>query len=425
MRDEIYNRWFADRGVKLALYLPSGETFEYYHDQTSFINLLKKVSLQIQKNWPNHISRYLELKRKIIRDAKDLALVVNKKNKKNILKAYQKYIASAYAFCEYIWSPWVIIHILEPEFYQKFPNNEIVSSLEEPIEYLKMQKEAIRLSPKQLQAKFGWLNVYNPYDKPYNEAYFKKIKDKITAKEVKNQIKHLNKNKDDFKKFVQTLSKKWKLKAQIIHKYAFLKTDRIDAWKKTMVSLTELCKYLSTLIPGMTAKDASFLSVHEVISILEGKINIGVKKIKLRSNNKAAYLLTQKEEIVSYSQNNIKELKSLLLAKQGGRQGLTGVTACKGIARGMVVIINHSKDVKKIKRGNIFVARYTFPSFTPFMKISAAIVTDEGGLTSHAAIVARELGIPCIIGTKIGTKFFKDGDMVEVDANKGLIKTIN
>ena len=58
------------------------------------------------------------------------------------------------------------------------------------------------------------------------------------------------------------------------------------------------------------------------------------------------------------------------------------------------------------------------------MKKAAAIVTDEGGITSHAAIVSRELGIPCVIGTKFATKVFKDGDLIEVDADKGIVRKI-
>ncbi len=64
----------------------------------------------------------------------------------------------------------------------------------------------------------------------------------------------------------------------------------------------------------------------------------------------------------------------------------------------------------------------THPEFLSLMKQASAIVTDEGGVTCHAAIVARELGIPCVIGTKMATKVLKDGDEVEVDADKGIVK---
>ncbi len=66
----------------------------------------------------------------------------------------------------------------------------------------------------------------------------------------------------------------------------------------------------------------------------------------------------------------------------------------------------------------------TSPEYIFLIKLSKAIVTDAGGLTSHAAIVSRELGIPCIAETKIATKVLKDGDLVEVDANKGIVKII-
>ena len=66
----------------------------------------------------------------------------------------------------------------------------------------------------------------------------------------------------------------------------------------------------------------------------------------------------------------------------------------------------------------------TSPEYIFVMRKAVAIITDAGGLTCHAAIVSRELGIPCIVGTKIATKIFKTGDLIEVDANTGIIKKI-
>ena len=66
----------------------------------------------------------------------------------------------------------------------------------------------------------------------------------------------------------------------------------------------------------------------------------------------------------------------------------------------------------------------TTPDMVPIMKKAAAFVTDEGGITCHAAIVSREMKKPCIIGTKIATKILHDGQLVEVDANRGIVKII-
>ena len=102
-----------------------------------------------------------------------------------------------------------------------------------------------------------------------------------------------------------------------------------------------------------------------------------------------------------------------------------GMVACKGKKiKGVVKIIEESKNISKMNKGDILVANETTPDYIIGMKIAGAIITNQGGITSHAAIVSRELNIPCIIGTKIATKVLKDGDLVEVDANKGVVRII-
>ena len=101
-----------------------------------------------------------------------------------------------------------------------------------------------------------------------------------------------------------------------------------------------------------------------------------------------------------------------------------GNCAYAGMAEGRVKIINQPQDMEKMKKGDILVSIATMPNIVPAIKKAMAIITNEGGLTCHAAIVSRELGIPCVIGTKIATKVLKDGDLVEVDANQGIVKII-
>ena len=81
-------------------------------------------------------------------------------------------------------------------------------------------------------------------------------------------------------------------------------------------------------------------------------------------------------------------------------------------------------DIKRVQEGDILVTNTTHPNYLPAMQKAAAFVTNEGGIISHAAIVARELKKPCIVGTKIATQLLKDGDMVEVDADKGMVKKL-
>jgi pyruvate,water dikinase len=82
------------------------------------------------------------------------------------------------------------------------------------------------------------------------------------------------------------------------------------------------------------------------------------------------------------------------------------------------------REGSKVMDGDILVATMSTPDFLPAMMRAAAFVTDIGGITSHAAIVSREMGKPCVIGTKMATKVLKDGDLIEVDATKGVVRKI-
>jgi len=105
---------------------------------------------------------------------------------------------------------------------------------------------------------------------------------------------------------------------------------------------------------------------------------------------------------------------------------LKGIVACRGRVVGKVQILSKAKEYKfdKFKKGNVLVAMTTSPRYLPAIRNAAAIVTDFGGQASHAAIISRELKKPCIVGTKIATKTLKNGQKVEVDAIKGIVKII-
>jgi len=104
-----------------------------------------------------------------------------------------------------------------------------------------------------------------------------------------------------------------------------------------------------------------------------------------------------------------------------GRILLKGLAASPGIATGRVKVIFSEKEISKVEEGDILVTTMTTPDMVPAMKRAAAIVTDEGGMTCHAAIVSRELGVPAVVGTKQATKILKDGMLVTVDGEKGII----
>jgi len=104
-----------------------------------------------------------------------------------------------------------------------------------------------------------------------------------------------------------------------------------------------------------------------------------------------------------------------------GRILLQGQGASPGIATGRVVIVDEVSDLGRIQDGDIMVTTITNPDMVPVMRRVSAIITDEGGMTCHAAVVSRELGTPAIVGTKNATRVLKEGDIITIDGKKGII----
>ncbi len=100
---------------------------------------------------------------------------------------------------------------------------------------------------------------------------------------------------------------------------------------------------------------------------------------------------------------------------------LQGSPASPGVGSGAAVIVLDAKEINRVKKGDVLVADMTTPDFVPAMKRAAAIVTDKGGRTCHAAIVSRELGVPCIVGTEKATQVVKNGQAITVDASAGKV----
>ena len=113
--------------------------------------------------------------------------------------------------------------------------------------------------------------------------------------------------------------------------------------------------------------------------------------------------------------------KSLEISNTKAKPILQGLAASPGIAVGKVQIVRHPSEISKVKEGDVLVAEMTNPDYVPAMKRAAAIVTDLGGRTSHAAIVSRELGVPAVVGTESATKILSPGEEISVDGVNGLV----
>lgn len=206
--------------------------------------------------------------------------------------------------------------------------------------------------------------------------------------------------------------------------YSYNKIYRYDILLFTFFSFDRLLREIASRT-SYNLQELRFLSPEEIENILNKKKIVSRVEIKKRQsfcvtiiNGRGIKHLTGKEARL-YLRNRIKieKIKEDIMV-------LHGNVAFPGRARGIVKIVNSKNDLKKVNPGDILISIQTNPDLLPAMKIASAFVTDIGGITSHAAIVARELKKPCIIGTKIACKIFKDGDLADVDSTKGDIKKI-
>jgi pyruvate,water dikinase len=114
-----------------------------------------------------------------------------------------------------------------------------------------------------------------------------------------------------------------------------------------------------------------------------------------------------------------KGLEELIRSKK-----IEGLSVSRGLYAGPVKIVTDFSAFDTVRPGEVLVTPMTRPHFNESIRRAGAIVTDEGAVLCHAAIIAREAHIPCIVGTKIATKVLKNGDMVEVDAEKGIVRKL-
>lgn len=169
------------------------------------------------------------------------------------------------------------------------------------------------------------------------------------------------------------------------------------------------------------------LTYFEICDLLKGKIKYNAEEIEKRKQSAIQYwdgntfsLFSGQDAVEFFNSKSIK--KEIV---DFGGDTFKGVCACSGYAKGIVKIVNKPEEMSKMNQGDIMISHTTFPSLVPAMKKAAAIVTEDGGITCHAAIVARELKTPCITGIKIITQVVKDGDEIEVNADNGTVKIIS
>jgi len=276
--------------------------------------------------------------------------------------------------------------------------------------------------------KYGWLS-YQFIGPGWKKDYFI------------DTISSLLRQKIDIKKsLAEEKNKLLRLKKEQLHLITEL---RIDPHHKDLLDIAKGMVYTKgarkdSMFYGYYCQDfmnkeiarRKYLSIGQVRNIYFWELKDVLLKDKNISNelnqrlNYHIYLLQKNQAKIYIGEKARTFIKSIKLKKESVNEDtkeLLGACAAPGKTRGMVHIVNISEDMKDFKEHNILVSIATSPDLMPAIKKSNAIITDIGGMTCHAAIISRELGKPCIIGTRIATKVLKNGDLVDVDATHGRV----
>jgi len=420
--------------------IPDGNNTAFYIDKNSWGKIveslnnkytlhLKKLE-EYEKGFEKDGNNYLALAKKILK------INLKSKTNKELLNLYLEYQDKLFAYSIYAWTAFILnnyvaeraTNILD-KYLQKCAmedkKQDVIDSLFHPIKQaavIKFQYEVEsygnKLSKKifqRLYQQYKWLSCLDLHNEFWTEKQFKEAIDAFKKQPLKD--------KKPFTEYAEKLKiKKDDLQyLQIAQRFVYIKDARDDFRRQGVYYVLPFFAEIAKRV-GIGKKDITYVKSSEVKDFLKRDTPISRKLISERKKAFVMYLDTNQNIICVQGSDVYSTLnKFKLLNKDEVVNKIKGMIASKGKAKGRVVIIRGIKDLPKVVNGSILVAITTHPDYTIAMRKAAAVITDEGGITSHAAIVSREYGIPCIVGTQNATKLLKDGDEIEVDAIKGVI----
>lgn len=286
---------------------------------------------------------------------------------------------------------------------------------------------------KEHSKKYFWMhNNYYTTEVLDENSFFKELKNLLSKykqpKKYLMEMEKLDKESIGNKKSIINklkLNKKDKKLVKIIDDFGWFQDERK---KYNMIANHYLDILLNEIgkISKLSLMEVKFTIPYETESILKGTFNKG--EISKRMKNCLIVWEGDKDSYEIYTgKEAIQKEKQLFSSKDSVHEitEIEGMTANTGRVRGYVHVTMSAKEAKNIKKGEILVTSMTSPDFIVGIKNATAIITNEGGVTCHAAIISREFGIPCVIGTKIATQILKTGDYVEVDGVHGVVRVLN
>lgn len=420
--------------------IPSSGGTAFYIDKKSWLELVEGLN----KKYTSHVKNLEEYEKQFVSDGKaylKIAKIISTAklksfSDKELLSIFMDHRDKKERYSVFAWSAFIlnnyvadratkIINIYIKKYKKENEKQKIYDSLFAPhkraaVLELQYQVQKHHGRPTSIQFddlynRFKWLSCLDIHNKPWTKKEFKKNIEPFSFSPFKKIV--------PFNKFIKELNfaKKDLEYLLMAKRFVYIKDARDDFRRESVFYATNLFEEIARRMK-IRSDDASYLQEQEIINFLSEETSVDEKIISERKKGFIVYL-NKDRKLVCLQGDQIPQVLQFfnLLQKKEKPVEIVGRVASQGKAKGIACIVHGIKDLSKVKSGNILVAVTTHPDFVSAMRKAVAIVTDEGGITSHAAIVSREFGIPCIVGCKNATKLLKDGDLVEVDAVEGKI----
>lgn len=422
------------------IYIPEDGNEACYIDETKwneFVFTLKKLYLENPKNYENFENLFMKAGKAYMKTAEKI-VKNNLKNKSNgeLKKMYLDYLKKNLEYGPFIWMQFIINNFFADRakgiITKKFGKDN--KNLFDYIEVaLKPERKAASIKLNEIAAKWGkltgaekakthenfkWLPCLDIHNKPWTkEEFFFHI----------NEFKKIEKNLSvTYETLIKEIkpSKKERRILDIAKRLSYLKDLKDDFRRQGVMYGQKLFEEIANRM-RVELEDISYMTVSEIIDFLVNENIVPKHVIENRKKGFVIYFTPDKKIACKTGDEIDSALNELgLIVEEEFSEEIKGIPASPGKAKGIVTIVKGVADLSKVKKGDVLVALTTHPDYVPAMQRAVAIVTDEGGITSHAAIVSRELGLPCIVGTRYATKSLKDGDEIEVDAYIGVVGKI-
>ncbi|MBI2437117.1 MAG: hypothetical protein HYV41_05290 [Candidatus Magasanikbacteria bacterium] len=375
-----------------------------------------------------------------------LEFVVTLENE-DILSAYSTYVDQLLSYGPVIYTPLCIDQMLENEALKcikKYAPHEIVEKeniIMTPIRdsiIVEERRSLLNLALNKNSADFdilltehveyfSFLKRKGMFLEFFDESYYRDQINKISNPNI--ELSKLNddrkKRKEIFDQFLVGIeSIRDQTILRTVNESIFFRSWRTERIEQSSFYAFPLIKELARRIGLSNELDVLYLYPDEISKLLKGVGDDVSEQIKRR---KEGYVFMIQDDSVEICEDgsNLTELVSTFIEDTHDLVSVHGNISYPGRVKGYAVVVQNRQDYEKINRDDILVTPSTIPEMVPYLKNVKAIITEEGGILSHGALISRELQIPCIIGTKVATKVFKDGDLVEVDAEKGIVKKIS